>query len=53
MSVWSFDGKALKKFAGTWRLPGAVHAVAFDPGEKHIATANNNGSVYLLRLPGQ
>jgi hypothetical protein len=33
-----------------WTLPGVVHDVAFAPDGRHLATANGNGSVYILRL---
>jgi hypothetical protein len=32
------------------RLPGKVHAAALAAGGRHLATANANGTVYLLRL---
>jgi WD40 repeat protein len=34
-----------------WRLPGEVRAIAFAPDSRHLATANNNGTVYIFRLP--
>ena len=33
-----------------WQLPGAVSAVAAAPDGRHIATANSNGTVYVLRV---
>jgi WD40 repeat protein/serine/threonine protein kinase len=33
-----------------WKMPGAVHAIAFDEQGRHLATANGNGTVYILRL---
>jgi WD40 repeat protein len=45
--VWSRQGELLYK----WELPGAVHALALASDGKHIATANANGTVYVLRLP--
>jgi hypothetical protein len=33
-----------------WTLPGVVHDVAFAPDSRHLATANGNGTVYILRL---
>ena len=50
ITVFTFDGKELKKVRQPWRLPGPVHAIAFDPSGTLLATANNNGSVYLLRV---
>jgi WD40 repeat protein len=32
------------------RLPGSVHGVAWSPDGQHLATANANGSVFILRL---
>jgi serine/threonine-protein kinase len=37
-----------KRFA--WQLPGPVHALAFAPDGRHLATANGNGTVYILRF---
>ncbi len=39
-------GKRLRN----WSFPGAVHGVAFAPDSRHLAVANANGTVYLLRL---
>jgi hypothetical protein len=36
---------------GEWRLPGPVYDLAFASDGRHIATANGNGTVYILRLP--
>jgi WD40 repeat protein len=33
-----------------WQLPGAVNDVAFARDGRHLATANGNGTVYVLRL---
>jgi WD40 repeat protein len=33
-----------------WRLPGAVSAVAAAPDNRHLALANSNGTIYILRL---
>jgi formylglycine-generating enzyme required for sulfatase activity len=33
-----------------WQLPGPVHAVAFANDGRHLATANGNGTVYILRI---
>jgi hypothetical protein len=34
-----------------WQLPGEVNRLAFFPDGRHLATANGNGTVYVLRLP--
>jgi WD40 repeat protein len=34
-----------------WRFPGEVNWVALAPDGRHLATANNNGTIYVLRLP--
>jgi WD40 repeat protein len=33
-----------------WQLPGRIGAVAFAPDGRHLALANGNGTVYVLRL---
>jgi WD40 repeat protein len=33
------------------RLPGPVHDLAVSSDGKHLATANANGTAYILRLP--
>jgi WD40 repeat protein len=33
-----------------WELPGRVYDVAFAADGRHLAAANGNGTVYLLRL---
>jgi WD40 repeat protein len=33
-----------------WQLPGAVSGVAAAPDGRHFATANSNGTVYVVRL---
>jgi WD40 repeat protein len=33
------------------KLPGPVNAVAWAPASRHLATANANGTVYILRVP--
>jgi WD40 repeat protein len=40
-----------EKAVHQWRLPGAISGLAFDPLGRHLATANSNGTVYILRLP--
>ena len=34
----------------SWRLPGAIRGLALACDGRHVATANANGSVYILRL---
>jgi WD40 repeat protein/serine/threonine protein kinase len=34
-----------------WQMPGPVYDVKFAPDGRHLATANANGTVYILRLP--
>jgi WD40 repeat protein len=36
--------------ARAWNLPDPVHAVAFAPDSRHLATGNANGTIYILRL---
>jgi serine/threonine-protein kinase len=36
---------------GQWRLPGQVNGFAIAPDGKHLATANSDGTVYILRFP--
>ena len=33
-----------------WKLPGEVIGLAFAPDNVHLATANANGTIYILRL---
>jgi hypothetical protein len=44
------EGVACKKLH-EWQLPGGVAAVCFAPDGRHLAAANANGTVYILRLP--
>ena len=44
-----WDANAVK--IHEWQLPGPVHAVAFAADGRHLATANGNGTVYILRIP--
>jgi len=47
---WDFpSGKKLD----TWQFPGPIHDVAFANDGRHIATANGNGSIYVIRLPAR
>jgi serine/threonine protein kinase len=45
--VWTREGK----LEGEWVLPGPVYGLALARDGKHVATANSNGTVYVLRLP--
>ncbi len=47
MLVYQRDGLLL----GGWRLPGPVYGLAVARDGKHLATANCNGTAYVLRLP--
>jgi serine/threonine-protein kinase len=45
--IWTIaSGDKLRE----WQLPGPVHAIALAADGRHLATANGNGTVYLLRL---
>jgi WD40 repeat protein len=33
-----------------WQFPGPVHGLAFAADGRHLATANGNGTVYILRI---
>jgi serine/threonine-protein kinase len=46
--VWKREGGRPE---GEWQLPGPIIALALAPDGKHVATANGNGTVYILRLP--
>jgi WD40 repeat protein len=47
LTVWDVaSGKKLHE----WRFPREVHGFAFAPDGQHLATANANGTVYILRL---
>jgi WD40 repeat protein/serine/threonine protein kinase len=35
-----------------WTLPGEIYALALSPDGRYLATANGNGTVYILRLKG-
>lgn len=34
-----------------WKFPGPVNGIAFAADSRHLATANGNGTVYILRIP--
>jgi WD40 repeat protein/serine/threonine protein kinase len=44
---WDEAGKQI----GEWQLPGSINGLSFTEDGKYIATANNNGTVYVLRTP--
>ena len=46
LTVWSKDGKHL----GGWELPGLIWDMALAPDGRHLATANYNGTVYIIRI---
>jgi WD40 repeat protein len=46
--VWDTESRIMKY---KWQMPGSVHSVAFAPDSRHIATANGDGSAYILHLP--
>ena len=41
------------KIAKSWQLPGWIWQARYSPDEKTIATANNDGTVYILRNQSQ
>jgi WD40 repeat protein len=44
--LWTQTGKKRRE----WRLPGPVAQAVFAADGRHLATANANGTVYILRL---
>jgi WD40 repeat protein len=51
VAVWdASEPKTLKKLRDPWTFPGTVHALTFDPTGTFLATANANGTVYILRV---
>lgn len=52
----ALDGKVLVwdaasgKVQHEWQLPGPVHGVSFDARGRHLAIANANATVFILRL---
>ena len=34
-----------------WQLPGGVMRVSFAPDNRHVATLNDNGTTWIMRLP--
>jgi WD40 repeat protein len=54
VALWdASQGGVMKRVREPWSFPGAVHSLAFDPNGTFLATANANGSVYLLRIRGK
>ena len=48
VTIWSAKtGEILKR----WQLPGWVWDAKLSPDESMIATANDDGTIYLLRAP--
>jgi formylglycine-generating enzyme required for sulfatase activity len=48
VGLWDMSsGKKLHE----WQFPGPVNGVAFAADGRHLATANSNGTIYLLRIP--
>jgi WD40 repeat protein/tRNA A-37 threonylcarbamoyl transferase component Bud32 len=44
---WNVNGRELRQ----WEMPGAViHDLSYSPDGRHLAVANGNGTVYILRL---
>jgi hypothetical protein len=46
-TLW--DVPAAKKL-GEWRFATAVNDIAFAPDGRHLATANANGTVFIIRI---
>jgi WD40 repeat protein/serine/threonine protein kinase len=51
-SLTIYSAHALKPLH-TIKLPGSIRDVHFHPDGQHLATANGNGTVYILRLDPQ
>lgn len=47
LNLWDAETRRHQR---TISLPGPIRAAVFAPDSRHIATANGNGTVYLLRL---
>ncbi|MGL4420239.1 MAG: WD40 repeat domain-containing protein, partial [Gemmataceae bacterium] len=47
VKLFDMAGKLLR----SWLLPVSVNGAAFTPNGKSVATANSDGSIYLLELP--
>jgi WD40 repeat protein len=56
MAAAGLDGRitlwdaATRKVLWQTQLPGAVHGLSFARDSRHLATANANGTIYILRL---
>jgi len=50
VSVWNAELGTRVKY---WQLTGSVRDVSIDPDNAHIATANANGTCYVLRWPNK
>jgi WD40 repeat protein len=50
VQIW--DRKKRDKWMHEAVLPGPISALALAPDGRHVATANANGTVYVIRLPG-
>jgi WD40 repeat protein/tRNA A-37 threonylcarbamoyl transferase component Bud32 len=48
--LWDAVSRKHYKQQHRWQLPGAVLSLALAPDGRHLATANSNGTAYLLRL---
>jgi len=52
----SYAGKVLlleasgQKVLRDWELPGTIEDLSFSPDSRHLALANSNGTLYVLRL---
>jgi WD40 repeat protein len=47
LTVWNLEGEIVSERL----LPHSVNALALSADRKYLATANGNGTVYILRLP--
>jgi hypothetical protein len=47
VTIWTRKGEEVAGFD----MPGVVRDLAVAPDGRHIATANYNGTVYIIRLP--
>jgi serine/threonine protein kinase/WD40 repeat protein len=50
VTVWDVEVNPPRRQAG-WHFPGVVNGVTFDATGRYLATANGNGTVFILRLP--
>jgi hypothetical protein len=49
LAQWSATGEKPEKLR-EWRLPGVVNKLALTSDGRYLFTANQNGTVYVLRL---